>query len=70
MRKGIQERSRLAWFETPKIPVLQKPYLCVCVCVCVCARVRACVCWRWCRIKRDAAGDTERNGSWKDFYVG
>ena len=62
MRKGIQERSRLAWFETPKIPVLQKPYLCVCVCVCVC--------WRWCRIKRDAAGDTERNGSWKDFYVG
>ena len=68
MRKGIQERNRLACFETHKdFSFAEAIPVCVCVSVCVC--VCECVCWRWCRIKRDGAGDTERNGSWKDVYV-
>lgn len=58
MRKGIQERNRLACFETHKDFSFAEA---IPVCVCVC--------WRRCRIKRDGAGDTERNGSWKDVYV-
>ena len=36
MRTGIQERNRLAWFETHKdFSFAEAKPVCVCVCVCV-----------------------------------